>query len=720
MMRHHTVNKQYMPSTEIRIAELQDIDSIEQVEKICFKPSRHSSRESLKRSLESKHQIVVVAESTKSHSNRVIGAMILYVYKSSMRIFSIGVLPEYQKAGIGCKLLSYSRKVAVDRDLASITLEADLQNTAILNWYLKNGYRKTNKKLLDYYGEGEHAVRLEQIINNFDMGKEKSLEKYRTQNIVVVDKLTDWQLTIPAAKIVLASDYLVNKNYQKNKFFRVFNLCSSFKYQTNGYYVSLIAAARAHYIVPSVTTIIDTRHQTIVQSISDDIDGMIQGHLSDIHGKEFALYIYFGQTIDKRFEKLSSNLYKLFEAPLLKVQFVYAKKWVARQITPIPLKDVPPEDVSCIPDFADRYFQRKRFQAKKHKQYLYDIAILYNPDEKTPPSCQKALMKFKKIGDRLNCYIEFITREDYSRISEFDALFIRETTSVRNHTYRFARKAFAEGLVVIDDPWSILRCSNKIYLHELLMQNKISTPRSWVITKDYLKNPKLCNLPDFPLVIKQPDGSFSIGCVKANDKSEFKEKIAELLKKSDLLIAQEFLPSDFDWRIGIMNNKPLFVCKYYMAKNHWQICNWRAKNSRYNYGRDEAVPLENVPAVVLDTALRAVRLIDNGLYGVDLKQIGDKVYVIEINDNPNIDEGVEDAILKDELYRRILVSFIERIDCAKNTIETSFYKNLHNDIKTHIRSRAGNAHAPYIPQLQPLLLSKESEHSNCCADENAP
>ena len=50
---------------------------------------------------------------------------------------------------------------------------------------------------------------------------------------------------------------------------------------------------------------------------------------------------------------------------------------------------------------------------------------------------------------------------------------------------------------------------------------------------------------------------------------------------------------------------------------------------------------------MLNTALKAANLIGDGLYGVDLKQIGKKVYVIEVNANPNIDAGMEDQILKD-------------------------------------------------------------------------
>lgn len=61
-------------------------------------------------------------------------------------------------------------------------------------------------------------------------------------------------------------------------------------------------------------------------------------------------------------------------------------------------------------------------------------------------------------------------------------------------------------------------------------------------------------------------------------------------------------------------------------------------------------------------ALRACNLIGDGLYGVDLKTFAGKTYVIEVNDNPNIDAGHEDQVLKEELYKRIMASFLRRIE----------------------------------------------------------
>ena len=64
-------------------------------------------------------------------------------------------------------------------------------------------------------------------------------------------------------------------------------------------------------------------------------------------------------------------------------------------------------------------------------------------------------------------------------------------------------------------------------------------------------------------------------------------------------------------------------------------------------------------------ALKAANLIGNGLYGVDMKADNNGVYVIEVNDNPNLDAGVEDDVIKDELYDRVIGEFVRRLDAIK-------------------------------------------------------
>jgi glutathione synthase/RimK-type ligase-like ATP-grasp enzyme len=65
----------------------------------------------------------------------------------------------------------------------------------------------------------------------------------------------------------------------------------------------------------------------------------------------------------------------------------------------------------------------------------------------------------------------------------------------------------------------------------------------------------------------------------------------------------------------------------------------------------------------MNTALKAAGLIGDGLYGVDLKETEQgEVLVIEVNDNPSVDSGVEDKVAGDDLYDTILSEFMRRIE----------------------------------------------------------
>ena len=162
-----------------------------------------------------------------------------------------------------------------------------------------------------------------------------------------------------------------------------------------------------------------------------------------------------------------------------------------------------------------------------------------------------------------------------------------------------------------------------------------------------------------PFILKIPDGSFSVGMHKVASDEELRAALDEMFRHSSVLLAQEFIPTEFDWRIGLLDGEPLFACKYYMAKGHWQIYNHAHDDTGRNLcGAWETVPIYKAPQKVLDTAVKAAALIGKGLYGVDLKLINGRAVVIEINDNPSIDHEVEDAVLGDELYYRILNHFV--------------------------------------------------------------
>ncbi len=483
------------------------------------------------------------------------------------------------------------------------------------------------------------------------------------KNIVVVNNPVNWSLELPGVEVVSARNYLSEEAYSKMRKARVFNLCRSYKYQSIGYYVSLLAEARGHRPLPGVMAIQDLKSQTMVRFVSDELDDSIQKALKPIVTDKFTLSIYFGRNMAKRYDRLAKQLFAQFQAPMLRAQFVRVDKhWNLHAIAPIAASEIVPEHKPFVIEEARKFFEGRRPAGVKKDETRFDLAILRNAEESFPPSDERAIQKFIKAAENLDFYVEVISKEDYGRLAEFDALFIRETTSVSHHTYRFARRAAAEGLVVMDDPESILKCTNKVYLAELLNRNGVPAPKTLIISED--NSGRIKQEIGLPCILKQPDSSFSQGVVKADTEKELAEALVKLFDTSDLLIAQEVLPTDFDWRVGILNQNPIYVCKYFMARKHWQIYG-RSDSGKTYAGKAETLAIEQAPRQVVETAVKAAGLIGNGLYGVDLKQIGDKIYVIEINDNPSIDSGYEDAVLKGGLYDRVMQEILRRIELKK-------------------------------------------------------
>ena len=486
------------------------------------------------------------------------------------------------------------------------------------------------------------------------------------QIFLVVNNPRNWPLKIPGVEVIQAKRYLTEPAFSRISAARVFNLARSYGYQSLGYYVSLLAAARGHRPIPDISTIRDMYTPAIIRLVSDDINEVLQKSLARIKGSTFTLSIYFGNNVARRHQSLSRVLFNLFQAPLLRANFVKDERtgvWQFQNINPIAVSDVPDSHRPFVVKSAMEYFSAKARRLPRRSPSRYYMAILHRPGDPEPPSNMQALRKFMKAGQRVGIGVELITKDDFGRLAEFDALFIRETTRVTDHTFRFARCAEAEGLVVIDDSQSIIKCANKVYLAELLAHYRISMPKTIIVHRDNLDI--VSYELGLPCVLKRPDSSFSLGVIKVNTREELEREALTMLARSELIIAQEYLPTKFDWRIGVLGNEPLYACRYFMVRNSWQIIRRSSSGKTYE-GESEAVPLEDVPPEVIKLALRATRHIGEGLYGVDLKQSGKRFYVIEVNDNPNIDVGTEDKILKNRLYDRIMNYFVMRLDARKS------------------------------------------------------
>jgi len=480
--------------------------------------------------------------------------------------------------------------------------------------------------------------------------------------LLVVDNLSDWGPYYPSEQVISFENYLASTDSKSEQRTRIINLCSSYAYLSDGYYCSLLAEARNHHVIPSVRTINDLGKNALFRLQLDEFSQPLARAFKKPNPLgEFKLYSYFGSTPEADFQELTRRLFERFPCPVLEITFRLHQQWEITDLNAVSPRQLNDAMQTLFADALDKFSKKIWRRSRVRKNARYDLAILINPSEKLPPSNRSALKKFINTGRQMGIDVELITQKHYGRIPEFDGLFIRETTAIDHHTYRFAKKAEAEGLVVVDDPTSILRCANKIYLADLFRTHKVPTPKTWILHKDNRSHlDQLEKNAGFPVVIKIPDGSFSRGIVKVNNRRELDSKVAELFEQSTLLLAQEFLYTEFDWRIGIFNRKALYACRYFMVKNHWQI--YRHGSGRTDSGGFATMPTFEVPKGVLDAALKATQPIGNGFYGVDVKEIGGKGYVIEVNDNPSIDAGVEDNYLGDELYRVIMAEFLRRME----------------------------------------------------------
>jgi glutathione synthase/RimK-type ligase-like ATP-grasp enzyme len=124
------------------------------------------------------------------------------------------------------------------------------------------------------------------------------------------------------------------------------------------------------------------------------------------------------------------------------------------------------------------------------------------------------------------------------------------------------------------------------------------------------------------------------------------------------------MPTTFDWRVGVLDRKPLYVCRYYMARGHWQIYKQQA-GGKMTGGRWDTLRVEDAPPGVVDLGLRAANAIGDGFYGVDIKEIDGRYVVIEVNDNPSVERSVEDQVLGDALYDAVMQVFRARLEMAR-------------------------------------------------------
>ncbi|HKP76711.1 MAG TPA: glutamate-cysteine ligase family protein [Longimicrobiaceae bacterium] len=559
----------------------------------------------------------------------------------------------------------------------------------------------------------------------------------RKRVLVVVQDPRD-AAGLPEERTVDADQYLAGGEGLAEAGLVVVNLCRSTRYGSRGYYVSLLADARGQQVIPTVDTSeglqepygrfralqeagvptvdaaemlvrarnvpghpvggadggenADRRRALPVPLVRDPDSGACRPAEADEH---LETLVFLGRCADPRFQRAALAVYREWPAPVLRLQLVREDdEWKVTQVAAVPphhLDDA--ERDHLVRALADPERVLRRGREVPRETVRASIAVLVNPGDPFSASSPETIDRLARVASRMNVHVHRIGLGDLRKLPEYDALFIRALTGVSEAAFQFALRAEALDMPVVDDPQSIIRCGNKVFLEELLRREGIPTPRTLIVTRATPWGQ--VEALGLPLVIKLPDGSFSAAVHKVASREDFRRRSTEMFRRSPLIIAQEFLPTEFDWRVTVLGGRLLFAARYYMARGHWQIRSESKGTERY--GRVEAVPRAEAPRAVVQLALRAAALIGDGLYGVDLKETPNGPVVIEINDNPNLDVGYEDAADGNAVYEDVIRFFVERVEegspprdaGAKRAVPPASLEPIRRPVKVKSRRRDG-------------------------------
>jgi glutathione synthase/RimK-type ligase-like ATP-grasp enzyme len=267
-------------------------------------------------------------------------------------------------------------------------------------------------------------------------------------------------------------------------------------------------------------------------------------------------------------------------------------------------------------------------------------------DRKTLSNSEQlnALIRCRDVAEGMGHNVVFIFPVDICKIPRMDALFIRARTDPMNVTYVAARMAYFHRIPVIDDPQSIQICSDKVNMYSHLIKKNISMPKTIFLSKNDLTVECVTHLFDelgSPLILKEPSTSFSLRVEKVNDIAGFFRIARRFIKLSDWIVVQQFIESTYDWRVGVLDGKLLYACKYTIPSDTFKI--QASVNGHLVYCGVESIITDKVPDKVIRLGIDAANAIGRGLYGVDIKNNNGDAYVIEVNDNPSIESGEDDC-----------------------------------------------------------------------------
>jgi glutathione synthase/RimK-type ligase-like ATP-grasp enzyme len=253
----------------------------------------------------------------------------------------------------------------------------------------------------------------------------------------------------------------------------------------------------------------------------------------------------------------------------------------------------------------------------------------------------------------------FIFPVEIKKVLKTDALFIRSRTDPLNISFIASKMAEMHDIPVIDDSRSIQICSDKVNMYLHLIKARVPVPRTEFVKKDDFREDGIRNLLESmggSMILKEPSTTLGNRVKKVTSPTDAHRIAGSYLKMSDWIVAQEYIESDEDWKIGVLDGRLLYACRYVLPTESEKIV--ASEEGEIPDYASESVPPDQVPRETIDLAIKAASAIGKGLYSVDIKQRGGRQFVIEVNDNPSLESGEDEYY--PQIYNEIISNLMER------------------------------------------------------------
>jgi ribosomal protein S6--L-glutamate ligase len=242
-----------------------------------------------------------------------------------------------------------------------------------------------------------------------------------------------------------------------------------------------------------------------------------------------------------------------------------------------------------------------------------------------------------RVLDPLRCYMKiapnhFQLNYKGKELKGIDAVIPRIGASITRYGTAVLRQFELMGAYTPNSSDAILRARDKLRCHQLLAAHGIGLP-----TTVFGDNPDdtqdLLNLMgEPPHIIKLNEGSQGAGVILAEQLSASRSVVEALRGLYANFLVQEFIPEakGADIRCFVIGDKVVAAMKRQAAAGEF----------RSNLHRGGMAELVELSAVEQETALKAAKVLDLAVAGVDLLRSNRGPMVLEVNSSPGL-EGIE-------------------------------------------------------------------------------